>query len=67
MIDFLVAVLIIALIRISVSPIGAVIRWLYYRRKKPFKYYFYSSGNQNAGLGTLTLVLLFLVVWIIFF
>jgi hypothetical protein len=67
MIDFIIAVIIIAFINVTISPLGAAIRWLYDKRRRPFKYYKDSYTKGNVMLAILFLLVLYLIVWNVFF
>jgi hypothetical protein len=47
MIDFLIAVILIVILRTIISPIGAFVRWIYNSRDKSLSYYIKEDGNQN--------------------
>jgi hypothetical protein len=56
MIDFLIAVILIVVLRTMISPIGALVRWIYNGRVKPLSFYIKEDGNQNSGIAIFFLV-----------
>ena len=63
MIDFLIAVILIVILRTIISPIGAFVRWIYNSRDKSLSYYIKEDGNQNSGIAVFTLVAIFTLIY----
>ena len=63
MIDFLIAVILIVILRTIISPIGAFVRYIYNGRDKPLSYYIKEDGNRNSGIAVFTLVAIFTLIY----